>query len=209
MENRDAVAVARSSAKGSQSRDWLALKVLWKETLLNDARIAKVTKPAETWPGKATQTSERKQFQDAPRGSWAQSKGPITADGQAKRLAAEINSYLTEPAAVLPSAADAVMRPFIKGMGSALHARRRPQVSSRDLAKAVRVYTSNASYLLAAAQPDSMRHDIDGAPVEPVNEEDRDYSRKRFLEIMATKRKARADKAAASGNQPPDRTGSP
>lgn len=125
-----------------------------------------------------------------------------------------INALLETPIGLLPSKLGEPIRPFRVGVGAEIVARRRPDVPDRECEKALRSYARSFAYRLAIAQPGSMRHDIDGNPVEPVNDTDRQHAQ-RSIRASRGKSKPRKPKQAIGGviasavSGDPDRTGDP
>ena len=111
---------------------------------------------------------------------WKESRGPIKAGGFTVALARSINDVLVAPIAILPQVEGDIVRPFKVGIGREIKARLRTDIPGVRLNRALHFYTRSQAYLFATAQPDAMRHDIDGNPVEPVSEQDRIDARRRF-----------------------------
>ncbi|MBD9653142.1 ProQ/FINO family protein [Ensifer sp. ENS09] len=84
-----------------------------------------------------------------------------------------INALLIRPIAVLPSRVADPIRPFALGLWNEIRPLLKPDVSVSALRKALATYVHARSYQIAVARPGSMRHDIDGEPVEPVSDADR------------------------------------
>nr|WP_310384594.1 ProQ/FINO family protein [Rhizobium sp. 1399] len=63
----------------------------------------------------------------------------------------------------------------------------KPDVGVTRLRRVIAVYVRLKPYYFASAQPDSMRHDLAGAPVEPVSAADRLEAQRRFLEMKRTR----------------------
>lgn len=97
------------------------------------------------------------------------SQQPVLAGAYELRKAAAINELLTIGAAVLPREAGHPILPFEVGIFSQFQARLRPDVPKVKLRRALGAYASSRHYLRALAQPDAMRHDIDGTPRLPVS----------------------------------------
>jgi len=98
---------------------------------------------------------------------------PINVDPYGLKAATAINDLLTKPLAVLPSAVGDEVRPLTIRIRFEMERWMKPNVSPSTLLSALRRYVRSSVYLLAASQPGAYRHDVDGNPVEPVNEMDR------------------------------------
>ena len=103
----------------------------------------------------------------------------------ALKLAGEINALLSAPIAVLPIAATDPVRIFKVGLRPDIEKRLKPDATPKSLRTALQRYTFCSAYIRAMAAPGAMRHDIDGKPVEPINDVDRTYARS----IMETRTK--------------------
>jgi len=91
--------------------------------------------------------------------------------------ASAILALLTGPARVLPSHAEDEVLPFAIGLFEELKVIRKPEVSISSLRKATSAYVHSRRYYLASARAGAMRFDIDGTPVEPVSDADREAVR--------------------------------
>jgi ProP effector len=98
---------------------------------------------------------------------------PIKVDPYGLKAATAINDLLTEPLAVLPRAVGDDVRPLTIGIRFEMERWMKPNVSTSNLLSALRRYVRSSVYLLAASQPGAYRHDVDGTPIEPVDEMDR------------------------------------
>ncbi|RYH00043.1 MAG: hypothetical protein EON58_01745 [Alphaproteobacteria bacterium] len=98
---------------------------------------------------------------------------PIKADPYGVNAATAINDLLTKPLTVLPRAAGDDVRPLTIGIRFEMERWMKPNVSTSNLLSALRRYVRSSVYLLAASQPGAYRHDVDGTPIEPVDEMDR------------------------------------
>ncbi|MGK6317737.1 ProQ/FinO family protein [Neorhizobium sp. DT-125] len=127
---------------------------------------------------------------------WKASRGPIRADRFALEAARTVDALLIEPIGVLPNAEGEIIRPFKIGIGLEIQQRLKPEVTVSNLRKALRRYTHSSSYPFAMAQPDAMRHDIAGDPVEPVSEQDRLNARQSFVVIRARREQLRKEREA-------------
>lgn len=133
-----------------------------------------------------------------PQKPWKDPHGPITVDRYTLELAHAINGLLVEPIAVLPNAEGDIVRPFKIGIGPEIRARLKPGIARVQLSRRMYRYTRSAAYLLACAQPSAMRHDIDGNPVEPVNEQDQINARSGFV-ALRQRLKRRMEREAGEG----------
>lgn len=124
---------------------------------------------------------------------WIESSGPIIATESDVLKAGAINALLVRPIGVLPEKAGDQIRPFALGLFNDMRPLLKLDTPLMKLRRAMAVYAHSKRYYFASAQPDSMRHDLSGAPVEPVSEDDRLLAQKRFLEF----------KRAALTSEPP------
>ncbi len=125
---------------------------------------------------------------------WKKARGPIIASPWMVELAAAINAHLTAPIGVLPVSTDGIIRPFAIGLGTEIEARIKPDAAVDELQMAVRQYARNRIYMLAMAQPNAMRHDIDGNPVEPVSEANRMSAQVKFTRLQDAIEKRRKER---------------
>ncbi|MFK0276090.1 ProQ/FINO family protein [Ensifer sp. NPDC090286] len=98
---------------------------------------------------------------------------------------AAINALLIRPIAVLPAKVGDPIRPFALGLWSEVRLLLKPDVSVSALRKALATYVHARSYQVAVARPGSMRHDINGEPVEPVSDADRLDALKKYESFKA------------------------
>ncbi|MBP1848330.1 sRNA-binding protein [Rhizobium petrolearium] len=131
---------------------------------------------------------------------WTISCGPIAATDADIRKAEVINSLLTRPIGILPAAPGDPIRPFAIGLFDEIRPLLKPDVGVTRLRRAVGAFVHTRRYYFASAQPDSMRHDIDGNPVEPLSAADRLVAQKRFLSL---KRRDVQDHPADAETAPP------
>ncbi|MCW0021340.1 ProQ/FinO family protein [Rhizobium sp. BT-226] len=129
---------------------------------------------------------------------WTRSQGPGLATASDLRKAAAVNALLAAPAPVLPVNDGDQLRPFVIGIFDAFRARLLPDVPAVHLRRAISAYARSRNYLLASAQPDAMRHDIEARPVVPVSEDDRLAAQVRVEEI----RRERQSQAQVRGDTP-------
>jgi sRNA-binding protein len=118
---------------------------------------------------------------------WSESCGPVTASERDVQKAGAINALLVRPIDVLPQKAGDPIRPLAVGIFSEIRALLKPDVGVTKLRRATAIYVRLKRYYFASAQPDSMRHDLAGAPVEPVSAADRLEAQRRFLEMKRTR----------------------
>ncbi|UHC17887.1 ProQ/FinO family protein [Methylobacterium currus] len=136
---------------------------------------------------------------------WTRSRGPVVARGSVLERARELNALLLAPIGVLPAAEGEPVRPFRIGIGAEIVARRRPEVEIDTCKRAIRDYSRSFTYRFATAQPDAMRHDLGGHPVEPVSDADRRFAQHscQVDQERSRRRKAAAlAEAAMSGIEP-------
>jgi hypothetical protein len=84
---------------------------------------------------------------------------------------APLREHLSAWPAVLPSEVGDPIRPLKIGVRSDLAALLPDDKAHEVLGRVLRRYTRGREYLAALAAPDALRHDLAGAPVEPVAEE--------------------------------------
>ncbi|MBB4481311.1 ProQ/FINO family protein [Rhizobium etli] len=114
---------------------------------------------------------------------WKISRGPIAATELDVDKANAINSMLIRPVGVLPAKPGDPVLPFAVGLFNELRPLLKPEAGVTTLRRATAAYVHCRRYYFASAQPDSMRHNIDGEPVEPLSVEDRLVAQKRFLSL--------------------------
>lgn len=112
---------------------------------------------------------------------WTVSRGPIAASENDLKKADAINALLVQPADVLPIAPGDMIKPFTIGLFDEIRPLLKPDCALVALRRAVGAYVNSKAYYFASAQPDSMRHDIDGHAIEPLSEEARLFAQERFL----------------------------
>ncbi|NEJ73911.1 ProQ/FINO family protein [Rhizobium phaseoli] len=126
---------------------------------------------------------------------WKISRGPIAATELDVEKATAINMLLIRPVAVLPTKAGDPIRPFAVGLFNELRPLLKPDAGVTTLRRATAAYVHCRRYYFASAQPDSMRHGLEGEPVEPISPEDRLVAQKRFLSLKQSTGKAEAPEA--------------
>jgi sRNA-binding protein len=114
---------------------------------------------------------------------WTESRGPIVANEFDLKKAKAINAMLTQSIAILPVQAGDPVKPFAVGLWKDIHALLRAGERTTALRRATGSYLHSKRYYFATAQPDSMRHDIDGNPIEAVSASDRIEAQKRFSSL--------------------------
>ena len=115
--------------------------------------------------------------------TWTVSRGPIAATEADVAKAAAISALLTSPVGVLPQKPGDPIRPFAVGLFNEIRQRLKPEFGVTTLRKATAFYIYSKRYYFASAQPDSMRHDINGKAVAPLSEEDRAAAQKSFVMV--------------------------
>jgi sRNA-binding protein len=83
----------------------------------------------------------------------------------------------------LPQKVGDPIRPFARGIFEDIRPLLKPEIGVTKLRPAIAVYVRLKRYYFASAQPDAMRHDLEGAVVEAVSEADRLEAQRRFLEM--------------------------
>lgn len=119
---------------------------------------------------------------------------PVVVDKYALDLARKINYMLARPAPILSLKAGDLMLPFALGTDATLRERLKPEASAKAYALLMQRYTRGAAYLLALAQLDSRRFDIEGQPVEPVSEEHRIRAKYAYLALRERLKQLRAER---------------
>ncbi|MBB4508412.1 ProQ/FINO family protein [Rhizobium johnstonii] len=128
---------------------------------------------------------------------WKISRGPIAATELDVEKANAINVLLMRPVGVLPAKAGDPVLPFAVGLFNELRPLLKPDAGVTTLRRATAAYVHCRRYYFASAQPDSMRHSLDGEPVEPLSSEDRLVAQKRFLSLKQTTGKTDAPEQTA------------
>jgi hypothetical protein len=91
-----------------------------------------------------------------------------------------INALLIRPIAVLPAEVGDPVRPFALGLWNEIRPLLKPDISVTALRKVMASYVHSRSYQIAVARPGSLRHDINGAPVGPVSDADRQDAQEKY-----------------------------
>jgi hypothetical protein len=145
-------------------------------------------------PSEAAKTAATKPVQAAR--PWKMSRKPVTARPYLLERSRALNDLLIAPIGVLPTREGDLLRPFRIGLGPEIIAHRKPAVTVVDCEKAIRRYVRAFSYQFAIAQPGSMRHDLDGNPVEPVSDADREHAQRSCRASQEKSRQREATRAA-------------
>ena len=114
---------------------------------------------------------------------WTVSRGPVTANSLDLQKAEAINALIDAPAGILPTALGDQIKPFAIGLFDEFRARLQPNVTATVLRRAIAAFVHSKRYYFASAQPDAMRHDYAGNPLEPVSADDRLIAQTRFLQL--------------------------
>ncbi|WP_429819866.1 ProQ/FINO family protein [Ensifer sp. B1-9] len=99
--------------------------------------------------------------------------GPVLAREREVAKTEAINALLTRPIAVLPANIGDPVRPFALGLWNDIRPLLKPDISVSALRRAMATYVHSRSYQIAVARAGSVRHNINGEPVERVSEADR------------------------------------
>ncbi|MBZ7927123.1 ProQ/FinO family protein (plasmid) [Ensifer adhaerens] len=110
---------------------------------------------------------------------------PVLAREREVAKTVAINALLTRPIAILPAKLGDPVRPFALGLWNDVRPLLKPDVSVSALRKAMATYVHSRSYQIAVARAGSIRHDINGEPVEPVSEADRLDALKKYEGFQA------------------------
>lgn len=114
---------------------------------------------------------------------WTMSRGPIVANELDIRKADAVNALLVRNIAILPSKPGDPIKPFALGLWNDIRALMKPDGSATALRRATGAFLHSKRYYFATAQPDSIRHDVDGNPVEDVSAADRLAAQQRFMNL--------------------------
>ncbi len=115
---------------------------------------------------------------------WTNSRGPIAASDIDVRRAGAINALLVSPLEILPKAPGDPVRPLAVGIWHEIRPLLKPGIGTTVLRKAMGSYLHSKRYYLASAQPDAMRHDVDGRPVGEISDQDRLAAQESFLTLL-------------------------
>jgi len=114
---------------------------------------------------------------------WTYSRGPIAANESDLAKAGDINALLRQPIDVLPAMIGDPIKPFAVGLWNEVRLLLKPDISVTTLRKATGAYIHSKRYFFATAQPDSMRFDLQGKPIEPVSTADRLSAQARYQRL--------------------------
>ncbi|WP_234804176.1 ProQ/FINO family protein [Ensifer adhaerens] len=106
--------------------------------------------------------------------------GPVLAREREVAKTAAINAILIRPIAILPAKLGDPIRPFARGLWNDVRPLLKPEISVTALRKAMATYVHSRSYQIAVARTGSLRHDINGEPVESVSDADRLAAQKAY-----------------------------
>ncbi|MFA1625566.1 ProQ/FINO family protein [Rhizobium mongolense] len=137
---------------------------------------------------------------------WTVSHGPIVATEFDVQKAEAISVLLMRPIGILPNKPGDPIRPFALGLFNDIRALAKPDVKATALRRAVGSFVHTKRYYFASAQPGSMRHDIDGKPVEPLSTEDRLVAQRRFLSLKRSNEENSASPLEPPTAAPPSKT---
>ncbi|MBY4612721.1 ProQ/FINO family protein [Rhizobium sp. 268] len=128
---------------------------------------------------------------------WKISRGPIAATELDVEKANAINTLLIRPVGVLPAKPGDPILPFAVGLFNELRPLLKADAGVTTLRRATAAYVHCRRYYFASAQPDSMRHGVDGVPFEALSSEDRLVAQKRFLSLKQNNGKVEAPEQPA------------
>ncbi|KAA1179830.1 ProQ/FINO family protein [Rhizobium tropici] len=128
---------------------------------------------------------------------WTTDREPIIATELDVKKAAAINALLLRPIDILPIKAGDLIRPFALGLWNEIRPLLKPDVPVMSLRRATSAFLHSKRYYQACAQPNSMRHDLAGIPVEQLSTEDRLAAQQRLIALRQTQ-----DKTSASHDEP-------
>ncbi len=139
---------------------------------------------------------------------WTVSRGPIAASEIDIQKADAINALLVRPIGILPARPGDLIRPFAIGLFEEIRPLLKPGVGMTTLRRAVAAFVHSKRYYFASAQPDSVRHDLDGRPLEALSEDDRMTAQNRFLALKqkATGGERNSEPSSPSPSSTPDAT---
>jgi sRNA-binding protein len=121
---------------------------------------------------------------------WTTSRGPTAATKIDTQKAEAINVLLVRSIGILPVTPGDPIRPFAIGLFDEVRRLLKPEIGATTLRRAIAAFVHSKRYYLASAQPDSMRHDIDGNPIEPLSVSDRLVAQQRFLTLKRDRAQA-------------------
>lgn len=118
--------------------------------------------------------------------------GPIVATALDVKKAEAINTLLLHRIDILPSKPGDLIRPFALGLWNEIRPLLKPDMPVMSLRRATSAFLHSKQYYFACAQPDSMRHDIAGNPIEPLSPEDRHTAQQRLTALRQTQARTSA-----------------
>lgn len=127
-------------------------------------------------------------------------RGQIAVSDYYLKKAQAINALLVRPIAILPTEPGDTIKPFAVGLFDEIRYLLRPDCALIALRRAVGAYVNSKAYFLVSAQPDSMRHDIDGHEIEPLSEEARRFAQERLF--SGRNHRATTDAKASAKSEP-------
>jgi sRNA-binding protein len=127
------------------------------------------------------------------------SPDPILASDVDVQKAQAINVLLVRPIGILPVRPGDRILPFAIGLFHEIRALLKPEASVTGLRRAVSAFTHSKRYHMASAQPNSVRHAIDGTPQGPLTDEDRMTAKNH---ILALKQKTFVNQSMQSAASP-------
>lgn len=111
---------------------------------------------------------------------------PIVATALDVKKAEAINTLLVRRVEILPSKPGDIIRPFALGLWNEIRPLLKPDMPVMSLRRATSAFLHSKQYYFACAQPDSIRHDIAGNPIEPLSDEDRHAAQQRLTALRQT-----------------------
>lgn len=144
-------------------------------------------------PDRERMVVQQSENTDNERNKSSESDGQVLARGDLIVRADQLAGLLTRRPAVLVAKTGDPIRPFQQGIYRAFKEIARPGVNARQLSKAIWRYTQESGYLLALSRSGAMRHDLDGAPVEPVTDEIRHEATEKFRRQLRRPRKSKGN----------------
>lgn len=139
---------------------------------------------------------------------WTVSRGPIVASQIDIQKADAINALLVRPVGILPAMPGDTIRPFAIVLIEEIRPLLKPGVGMTTLRRAVAAFVHSKRYYFASAQPDSVRHDLDGRPLEALSEDGRVTAQNRFLGLkqQATGGERNSEPSSPSPSSTPSAT---
>jgi len=111
---------------------------------------------------------------------WIVSRGPIVASQIDIRKADAINALLVCQVGILPGRQGDPIRPFAIGLFEEIRPLLKPGVGITTLRRALAAFVHSKRYYFASARPNSVRHGLDGRPLEALSEDDCMTAQNRF-----------------------------